>query len=270
MYYLYCCAPAASPLVIIGLFCGTRTDLEILADNPRGSTDFWGAKSVEHRPPSKTELRQFKARGGDADSHVGCTFDGSLEVARAGGSIRVHVMHHDPARIIAMGGFVGMTKGEMRTGSRGVAGANITHKIHDFGFGPAMGLGNGGFGADGQSPLAGTVFVSEAGAGQARYSLKIVPISHVSIYGNEVKSHTYSSNVAFLTEDEAMKTLSTSQQWLGVDFEYDFTPIMVRYTETRKSALEFFTSVCAIVGGIYTVSGLLVQGVRGVSRKKND
>lgn len=270
MLCLYCDhAPAAAPLLVV--FRYTHTDLEILADNPRGDTGFLDAKSVEHRPPSKTEVRQFKARGRSTDSHTGCTLDGSLEIARAGGSIRVHVMHHDPARIIAVGGFLGMTKGETRMGPRGVAGANVTHKIHYFGFGPTVGLGRGrGFGANGQNPLSGTTFVSEAGAGQVRYSLKVVPISHASMYGNEIKSHTYSSNAAFLTEDEVMQTPTLSQQWLGVDFEYDFTPVMVQYTETRKSALEFFTSVCAIVGGIYTVSGLIVQGVRRLSKKKHD
>lgn len=167
-----------------------------------------------------------------------------------------------------MSGFVGMTKGEKRTGPQGVAGANVTHKIHDFGFWPTTGSGASGLGRG--NPLAGTVFVSEEGAGQVRYSLKVVPITHQRLYGHEVKTHTYSSNVAFVNEDEAMRATVLSKQWLGVDFEYDFSPVMVRYTETRKSMFEFLTSVYAIVGGIYTVSGLFVQGVQGVSKKKHD
>ncbi|CAM9306176.1 unnamed protein product [Sphacelaria rigidula] len=259
-----------SPSIACGP-CYTSTDLEVIADNPRGNTGFLDIKTVEHRLPSKMEILPFKAAGEDRGSQVGCTLDGTLEVARAKGSIRVHVMHHDPARIMAVGGVVGITQGEKRTGPEGVAGRNVSHRIHDLAFGVPVGMSKGaGFGSAGQNPLAKSAFVSKEGAGQVRYSLKIVPISHMSIYGRETRSHTYSTNVGFLTEIDAMRAVTHSQQWLGVEFGYDFTPVMVRFTETRKSALEFVTSVCAIVGGIYTVSGLVVRGVNDISRKKHD
>jgi hypothetical protein len=38
-----------------------------------------------------------------------------------------------------------------------------------------------------------------------------------------------------------------------VFFFYDLSPIMVRYVEQRKSFLHFLTSVCAVVGGVFTV-----------------
>lgn len=40
----------------------------------------------------------------------------------------------------------------------------------------------------------------------------------------------------------------------GIHFFYDFYPIMVEYAEKKTSFLQFLTSVCAIVGGIFTVS----------------
>lgn len=217
---------------------------------------------MDIRSASKAERRPFQPKAGGS----GCTLDGTVDVERAAGSVVLHVMHHDPSRLVVMGSFLSATRGENRSGPKGVAGQNVTHKIHDFGFGPPL---KGSVGA-GRNSLAGSTFVSEEGAGIVKYSLRVVPISHQRIHGAEVKTHTYSSNVAFVREDDAIRDVSTPTLLLGVEFAYDFSPVMVRYTDTRRSLFELVTSVCAIVGGIYTVSGLLVRGLHGVSRKKRD
>lgn len=38
---------------------------------------------------------------------------------------------------------------------------------------------------------------------------------------------------------------------------YELSPIMVKFTETRKSFAHFLTGVCAIIGGVFTVAGLV-------------
>lgn len=38
----------------------------------------------------------------------------------------------------------------------------------------------------------------------------------------------------------------------GVFFIYEFGPMLVKYTEHWRSTLHFFTSLCAIIGGILT------------------
>lgn len=238
------------------------TDLEVIADRARGETGGADSNGVAIRPASKAETKGFQRKAGA----TGCTLDGTLHVPRAGGAVRLHIMHHDPARVMLLGGYLATTKGESRSGPWAVAGANVSHKIHDFSFGPAV---QGGAKGE-RNPLANSAFSSLSGPGQVRYSLKVVPISHTGVYGREERTHTYASNVGFIPEDEVMRLPSVSRQWLGVDFEYDFTPVMVRYTQSRKSFFEFLTSVCAIVGGIHTVSGLLVQTLQGVSRRKTE
>lgn len=47
----------------------------------------------------------------------------------------------------------------------------------------------------------------------------------------------------------------------GVFFFYDLSPIKVQITEVKSSFMHFLTSVCAIVGGVFTVSGILDAGV---------
>lgn len=44
---------------------------------------------------------------------------------------------------------------------------------------------------------------------------------------------------------------------LGVFFNYDISPMLIINREERKSFTHFLTGVCAIVGGIFTVAGIL-------------
>ena len=57
----------------------------------------------------------------------------------------------------------------------------------------------------------------------------------------------------------------------GVFFMYDLSPIMVEYTEVRKSFAHFLTGVCAIIGGVFTVAGIidnfLYRGLRSLEKK---
>jgi hypothetical protein len=49
----------------------------------------------------------------------------------------------------------------------------------------------------------------------------------------------------------------TGRNLPGVFCFYEINPIQVRLAETRTSLLHFLTNVCAIVGGVFTVSGLV-------------
>jgi hypothetical protein len=43
----------------------------------------------------------------------------------------------------------------------------------------------------------------------------------------------------------------------GVYFNYEVSPIQAHFEEKRGKHLSFITSVCAIVGGVFTVMGLV-------------
>jgi hypothetical protein len=40
-------------------------------------------------------------------------------------------------------------------------------------------------------------------------------------------------------------------------FRYDLNPITVKYTEYSKPFYSFLTTICAIVGGTFTVAGII-------------
>ena len=54
---------------------------------------------------------------------------------------------------------------------------------------------------------------------------------------------------------------SGGQHLPGVFFFYDLSPIKVKLAEERTSFLHFVTSVCAIVGGLFSVSGIVDASV---------
>lgn len=43
----------------------------------------------------------------------------------------------------------------------------------------------------------------------------------------------------------------------GVFFNYELSPLRVRIEERRRSLGHFLTNCCAIIGGVFTVMGLL-------------
>ncbi|CAF4877832.1 unnamed protein product, partial [Rotaria socialis] len=40
-------------------------------------------------------------------------------------------------------------------------------------------------------------------------------------------------------------------------FTYEISAIMVKFVEQKRSLAQFLTSLCAIVGGVFTVSSLI-------------
>jgi endoplasmic reticulum-Golgi intermediate compartment protein 3 len=53
----------------------------------------------------------------------------------------------------------------------------------------------------------------------------------------------------------------------GVFFFYEVSPLHVVIEETQHGWVAFFTSVCAVVGGVVTFMGLLDQSLFAMSRK---
>jgi hypothetical protein len=47
----------------------------------------------------------------------------------------------------------------------------------------------------------------------------------------------------------------------GLFFRYDISPYSVHYKQERKSFPHFLTALCAVIGGVWTVFGLLTSSV---------
>lgn len=84
------------------------------------------------------------------------------------------------------------------------------------------------------------------------YFLKIVPAVHIDLNGMESYPYQYTfahrSNIQYGPNRRVNPAI-----W----FKYELTPITVKYTEVKEPLYSFLTSVCAIVGGTFTVAGIL-------------
>lgn len=104
--------------------------------------------------------------------------------------------------------------------------------------------------------------------GTYQYFLKVVPTSYTTLRNSTISSNQYS-----VTEHFREPIPGAAQQLPGVFFFYDLSPIKIKYYEERRSLTAFLTSACAIVGGVFTVAGILDAtiwaGQRAV-RKKNE
>jgi len=132
-------------------------------------------------------------------------------------------------------------------GSLGGKRFNLTHKINHLSFGDAYpGIMN---------PLDKTHSADERGSTMTQYYVKIVPTTYH--YLSSPNAPVYTNQYSVTKHEKQISLLAGDSGLPGVFFMYEFSPMMVKVSERSKSFLHFLTSLCAIVGGVFTVAGLL-------------
>ncbi|KAH7829431.1 putative endoplasmic reticulum vesicle transporter [Monocercomonoides exilis] len=109
--------------------------------------------------------------------------------------------------------------------------------------------------------------VVQTDLGSFNYFAKIVPTT-IKPLSSTASHSTYQFSVTQYFE----KFVFGETKPPGIHIWYDLSPIRVTLTETRPSFLPFFTSLCAIIGGVYTVAGIIdslffkIHTIRGKQR----
>ena len=83
---------------------------------------------------------------------------------------------------------------------------------------------------------------------------KVVPTLFRYLNGTTIQTNQYS-----VTEHMRHVTPGSNRGLPGVFFFYEVSSLHVEIEEYRRGWIQFFTSVCAVVGGVVTVMGLLDQ-----------
>jgi hypothetical protein len=166
----------------------------------------------------------------------GCQIYGYLEVNRVGGSFHIapgrsfsinHVHVHDVQPYSS-------------------SDFNMTHTVRHLSFGRNV--------PGKTDPMDGVEGVAEKGSEMFNYYVKIVPTIFARLDGSTFVTNQFSvtrhSKVvsAFFGDGSGMP---------GIFFSYELAPMMIKYSEKQKSLGHFLSSLCAIIGGVFTVSGLL-------------
>ncbi|KAA6386095.1 MAG: putative Endoplasmic reticulum-Golgi intermediate compartment protein 3 [Streblomastix strix] len=127
------------------------------------------------------------------------------------------------------------------------------------------------------NPLANQSFIQDpqGGVGSFNYFVKIVPTTYIplkkqkiNLFGEKLKTNKKGFTKQKLTENEIFTYQYSVTNYFapfhfgitripGIHIWYDLSPIRVTLREKRGSFFHFFTSVCAIVGGVVTVGQVI-------------
>ena len=120
---------------------------------------------------------------------------------------------------------------------------DMSHEITKLSFGEAFpGVVN---------PLDGVKRDMQGDAGMYQYFLKVVPTAFSGA------ARMTSTNQFAVTDHFKQVDAEEGRHLPGVFFFYDLSPIKVNILERRDSVLSFATNLCAIVGGVFAVFGIL-------------
>ncbi|XP_071741615.1 uncharacterized protein [Rutidosis leptorrhynchoides] len=204
----------------------------------------WGLMNPDLIDQCKREgfVQRIKAEEGE-----GCNVYGSLEVNKVAGNFHFVKSFH----LANM--HVNQTAQNFQEDSY-----NISHKINKLSFGGHYpGIIN---------PLDGVQWFQGTANGMYQYFIKVVPTVYTPLRGPVIHSNQFSVTEHYKSPEVGQRSLP------GVFFFYDLSAIKVTYTETRTSFLHFLTNICAIVGGIFTVAGIvdsfIYHGQRALKKKR--
>jgi len=129
------------------------------------------------------------------------------------------------------------------------ANPDMRHIIHDVKFGTDMQhrSRHGSF-----NPLKERHLVETNALSTHEYIVKIVPSVYEELNGQLTFSYQYT-----YAHKEFVAYHHTGRILPAIWFKYDLSPITVKYTERRQPLYSFLTTICAIVGGTFTVAGII-------------
>jgi len=95
-----------------------------------------------------------------------------------------------------------------------------------------------------------------------QYYIKVVPTRYQSLDGTIVQSNQYSVT-EHLRHLDPMGGRGLPSVW----FFYEVSPVHAIFEEKTHGVLEFVASVCAILGGIFTIMGVVDNLIGELLRK---
>ena len=143
---------------------------------------------------------------------------------------------------------------------------NMTHFVHKFKFGHDLTKAQLNVverrkkenEQKGRSKLQDRLFVSDKGNLTHEHYLQVVKTNLVPLK-KKGKSAIYEYTAHAHKYESKKDTPSTR-------IAFDFSPIQVTVRESRKELYHFVTTLCAIIGGVFTVAGMLDSTLFSVSR----
>lgn len=183
----------------------------------------------------------------------GCELSGEFSVTKVPGNF--HISFHASHQIMSMIPRNILNKVKM------------SHKINHLSFGKGQRnlyihalFGNGE--QTNFAPYNGLEKNDTSGVMKHEYSIKVIPVQYYDEHsGEEMNSYQYS----MVGSSEPFNSI------FGIIyFRYDIDSITMRYTRVSKSISKLIISLCAILGGIFAVLGIIHSAMQEAIRKAKD
>lgn len=198
----------------------------------------------------KLKRRRHLDRTWTENDHPGCQLVGHLMLDRAPGNFHIQARspHHDMNPHMA----------------------NLSHVVHHLSVGEPLGMANLKQGRvtapEGVlarlSPMDGNVYVTHELHEAYHHYLKVVTtnVEGLTFAGKNTKAYQIlqSSQLSLYRNDLVPEA----------KFIFDLSPIQVSYRTTSRHWYDYITSLMAIVGGTFTVVGMLESSIHAVATRK--
>lgn len=193
-------------------------EIENLAEIEQCKNDFWVNKILETKGQ-------------------GCRVFGKVEVGKVGGNFHIAPGTSTTHEREHYHNFHSLSPSRFDT----------SHTINHFSFGkPYPGK---------TFPLDKKISHSDKAAIMFQYNLKIVTTSYLYRVSHPDEGSKISYQFAVT---KLIKDISSGASGIpGVFFQYEFSPLMVQYEEKQRPLSDFLVSLCVIIGGVFTVAGLV-------------
>ena len=226
-----------------GQCCNTCNDVRIAY--ARKGWAFIGVNVIQcQREEAAMKQKTFDLTE-DELNYEGCNIQGSVILTKESGNLHFapgeELKHRTTMRVEDLLTFTFME-------------FNMSHTIHYINLGPDY----PGF----HSPLNRAKRTVSDGYGMYQYYLKLVPTIYRFLSGKEIHTNQYS-----VTEHLRHVDPGSGRGLPGVFFFYDTSPLHVEIVERRKGLISLMTSLCALVGGIYTMMGFLERIIFSLDKK---
>lgn len=196
-------------------------------------------KEIGHTHEAHSDVPQpnYEQLKREIQNKEGCQLFGNISVLRVPGNF--HISSHAYGKTIA------------RLINENIFKYDISHKVNHISFGDEsdIQLIKAKFNVGNLNPLDGISRIKKGEADKIyEYYLKVVPTNYVDINNQSYDVNQFTSN-----SNEVPVNMMTPT----IYFRYDIAPILVRFEQYKESFFEFFVQICAIIGGIYSVIGII-------------
>jgi len=225
---------------------GKQIGTQYYQDFEKPSADNHGHGGGEESQPDYETVK------GELLNQQGCRLSGYVEVNKVPGNF--HISSHAYGPTI-----------QQLAGQRLFDKYDLSHRIKHISFGPIGDIEEikSTFNTGELSPLDGTEKMTPEKKVYEYYT-KIVPTTYLDMKGKEYYVNQFTSNS---NEVVAQMSLPT------IFFRFEFSPVTVKYWQYKENFLHFLIQICAIIGGIFSVTGiidaLVHKSVVAIMRKAN-